>query len=49
MSDAQKIKIGFGLILLQIIMLAVTLANKASLDAQAERDGIAVIIRQAGK
>ena len=49
MSDTQRIKVGIGLVLLQIIMLVVTLANKASLDAQAERDGIAVIIRQAGK
>ena len=40
-----KIKLGLALLALQIFMLAVTYSFHATLDAQAERDGIATIIK----
>lgn len=47
MSDAQKIKIGICLVIAQCIMLAMTMAFKATMDHQAERAGISQIIQEA--
>jgi hypothetical protein len=47
--NAQHIKIGFCLVIAQVILLAMTLGFKACLDHQAERAGISQIIMEAGK
>jgi len=47
MSDAQKIKIGICLVIAQCILLAMTMAFKATMDHQAEKAGIAGIIMEA--
>jgi hypothetical protein len=44
MTDTQKIKLGFLLLAMQIVMLAMTLGFSSLLDRQAERDGIYTII-----
>ena len=48
MTNSQ-IKLGFVLLAAQIVMLAMTLAFKACMDVQAQRNGIDTIIMEAGK
>ena len=46
---ARQIKIGFALLAAQLLMLAMTMAFHADMDARAERAGLANIIEEAGK
>lgn len=47
MNDTQKIKVGIALLIAQCLLLAMTFGFHAAMDAQAERAGIADIIREA--
>lgn len=49
MTDTQKLRIAFVLVVAEIILLAMTLGFKAAMDIQAERHGIATIIEKAGR
>jgi len=49
MTDSQKLRIAFVLVLAEIVLLAMTLGFKAVMDVQAQRAGIDVIIKEAGR
>jgi len=46
---AQQIRIGITLLVAQLFMLAMTLGFNSLLDRQAQADGIATIITEAGR
>lgn len=46
---AQQIKLGCLLLIAQLLMLAMTLGFSGLLDRQAQADGIATIITEAGR
>ena len=46
---SRHIRIGFCLLAIQIVLLAVTLGFHATMDRQAERSGISTIIEEASR